>query len=93
MHQHPPPAPHLRVAADLEVTGSALLTHNLGDDWVVVMIGVRPQLEPAAHLPQVTVTAEADDDGLAVAISTDRAGLGTLIRYLTGVEARMAGAA
>lgn len=93
MAQDAAPTPHVRSTVDVEVFGSALLTHNLGDDWAVVMIGVRPEVEPAAHLPQVTVTAEADDDGLALAITTDRAGLATLIRYLTGVEARLAGAA
>jgi hypothetical protein len=93
MPQDAPPAPHLQTTVDAECAGSALLAANIGDNWAVLMIGVRPQAEPAAHLQHVAVTAEADADGLAVSLAFDRPGLATFIDYLAGMSDRMAGAA
>lgn len=103
MAQDAAPQPHLHTTHDISITGSAVLGHNLGADpanpaagWAVLMIGVRPCADPAAHLPSVTVTAEADngdDPGVAVSIGVDRAGLDRLIGYLGEVRGQWPGAA
>ena len=46
----------------------------------------QPSADPATGQPHVTITAEADADGMAIAVITDRAGLDRLIAYLTGAR-------